>query len=128
MAAKMMASLATCTIARPPARLATISSSCCSWARASTGDALKAPNKRKNVIRHTNAARRNMEYLRRTLARGVGLSPNESPPKNLTPHHTCGQQEPPLTHYHNRKPRRALLSRTLHSNAYLPPPFPSLSH
>src|SRR5260370_34047976 len=51
-------------MAGPPARLVTISFSCCCWARASSGDALKAPNKRKNVIRHTNAARRNMEYLR----------------------------------------------------------------
>src|SRR5260370_37222348 len=115
----MMASLATCTIARPPARLATISSSCCSWARASTGDAVKAANKRKNVIRHPNAARRNMEYLRRTLARGVGLSPKESPAKNLTPHHTCGQQEPPVTHYHNRKARMDVQSRKPDANSYL---------
>jgi len=41
----------------------------------------------------------------RTLRELSALSPNESTAKNLTPHDTCRQQEPLVTHYHNRKAR-----------------------
>src|SRR5438445_1937120 len=61
MAAKMMASLATWMIARPPARLAMISSSRWSCARASNGNARRTTTKRTSVILHTNGARKNSE-------------------------------------------------------------------
>src|SRR5258707_6481176 len=68
-------------MARPPARLATISSSCCSWARASNQNALKTPNKSGSVSRHTNAARRNIEHLRPRLRVQPGLATKSG--KNL---------------------------------------------
>src|SRR6267143_4829970 len=90
-------------MARPPARLATISSSCCcSWAVASNGDTQRRPHKRKNLIRREKVARRHREIL--SLCPGVkrrDSARNESFARRFTPNDPSGQLNlfvPTLSH------------------------------
>src|SRR5207247_890042 len=61
--AKLIAFFARERKARPPARLAIISSSCWSCARAPSGNAQRTPASRATVIGRTNGARRNRENI-----------------------------------------------------------------
>src|SRR5713226_5189540 len=99
-------------MARPPARLATISSSCCSWAKASNGNAHTTLHKRKSIIRHANEARRNRESLR--LRPGMTCrdsEQNESFARSFTPHDPSGQLEATGPHYHTQEARMGLRNR-----------------
>src|SRR5260370_33542753 len=89
-------------MARPPARLATISSSCCSCAKTSNGTTHSMP--RRIAIRHRNSDSIDGENIPRCPSTACrDPERNESLAGSFTPHDPSEQQDPQGSHYHTQE-------------------------